>query len=103
MLRALAALANPHRMRIVAALAEDRRYVSELARRIRISRPLLHMHLKRLEAAALVVGSLELSKEGKAMKYYEATPFALTLTPAVIAEAARTLTDRADGPEEGPA
>jgi len=81
-------------MRIVAALAEDRRYVSELARRIRISRPLLHMHLKRLEAAALVVGSLELSKEGKAMKYYEVTEFALELTPAAIAAAARTLTDR---------
>jgi predicted transcriptional regulator len=52
------------------------------------------MHLQRLEAAGLVTGTLELSEEGKAMKYYEVTDFALELTPAAIAEAAKTLTDR---------
>jgi len=101
LLAILAALANPHRLRILAALAEGREYVSRLARRMGISRPLLHMHLKRLEAAGLVVGNLELSKEGKAMKYYEAAPFALTITPAVIGTAARTLT--ASGADDRPA
>lgn len=94
LLRVLAALGNPHRMRIVAALAEGRNYVSRLAREIGMSRPLLHMHLQRLEAAGLVVGSLELSDSGKAMKYFEVSPFAYALTPQVVAEAARTLTDR---------
>ena len=91
----LAALANPLRLRIVAQLATaGRDYVSHLAREIGISRPLLHMHLQRLEAAGLVSGTLELSEEGKAMKYYEVTEFALELTPAAIAQAAKTLTDR---------
>ena len=94
LLLALSALANPHRLRIIAALAEGREYVSRLARRLETSRPLLHMHMQRLEAAGLVSGTLELSEEGKAMKYYEVTEFALELTPAAIAQAAKTLTDR---------
>ncbi|WP_030409388.1 ArsR/SmtB family transcription factor [Streptomyces albus] len=94
LLKILAALGNPHRMRIVAALAEGRNYVSGLAREIGMSRPLLHMHLQRLEAAGLVAGSLELSDSGKAMKFFEVTPFAYALTPQAVAEAARSLTDQ---------
>jgi DNA-binding transcriptional ArsR family regulator len=92
MLRMLAALANPHRLQIVGTLAGARNYVSQLARELGISRPLLHMHLQRLEAAGLVTGVLELSEDGKAMKYFEVTPFALSLTPERIAEAIKTLT-----------
>jgi len=94
LLAALSALSNPHRLRILGALSGGREYVSRLARRMEMSRPLLHMHLQRLEAAGLVSGTLELSEEGKAMKYYEVTEFALELTPAAIAKAAKTLTDR---------
>lgn len=97
----LAALANPIRLRIVATLAAGRDYVSHLAREIGISRPLLHMHLQRLEAAGLVAGTLELSDDGKAMKYFEVTDFDLHLTAAALAAAAQTLT-RTD-PEKGPA
>jgi DNA-binding transcriptional ArsR family regulator len=97
----LAALANPIRLRIVATLAEGRDYVSHLAREIGISRPLLHMHLQRLEAAGLVAGHLELSEDGKAMKYFELTEFDLHLTASALAAAAETLT-RTD-PEKGPA
>jgi ArsR family transcriptional regulator len=50
------------------------------------------MHLQRLEAAGLVTGQLELSEEGKAMKYFAVTPFDVRLTPAAVAEAAATLT-----------
>jgi hypothetical protein len=39
----------------------------------------------------LVQGTLELSADGKAMKYFEVTPFALTLTPASTSAAAATL------------
>ncbi|SNR55862.1 ArsR/SmtB family transcription factor [Blastococcus mobilis] len=88
----LAALANPLRLRIVATLAGGRDYVSHLAREIGISRPLLHMHLQRLEAAGLVVGTLELSDDGKAMKYFEVADFDLHLTATSLAEAAATLT-----------
>jgi DNA-binding transcriptional ArsR family regulator len=88
----LAALANPLRLLIVARLARGRDYVSQLAREIGVSRPLLHMHLQRLEAAGLIAGSLELSEDGKAMKYYEVTDFDVHLTASALAEAATTLT-----------
>src|SRR6185437_1742027 len=89
----LAALANPHRMRIVAALAGGgRNYVSRLAREIGISRPLLHLHLQKLEEAGLVTSKLELSQDGKALNYFEVTQFAFHLTPAAVADAAKTLT-----------
>ncbi|THA85080.1 hypothetical protein E6R61_32355 [Streptomyces sp. LRa12] len=38
-------------------------------------RPLLHMHLHRLEAAGLVTGTLEVAEDGKTVKYYDVTPF----------------------------
>src|ERR671934_1205791 len=86
----LAALANPIRLRIVAKLAGGRDYVSHLAREIGVSRPLLHMHLQRLEAAGLVIGKLELSADGKAMKFYEVADFDVHLTAAAVAEAVQT-------------
>lgn len=87
----LSALANPIRLRIVAELADGRDYVSHLARVIGVSRPLLHMHLQRLEEVGLIVGSLELSDDGKAMKYFEVADFDIHLNAAAIVEAARTL------------
>ena len=89
----LAALANPLRLRIVATLAAGGRdYVSHLAREIGVSRPLLHMHLQRLEAAGLVTGQLELSDDGKAMKFFEVTKFDLHLNASALAAAVKTLT-----------
>jgi DNA-binding transcriptional ArsR family regulator len=102
LLSVLSALANPHRLRIIAALAHGRNYVSQLARDLGISRPLLHMHLRRLESAGLVLGTLALSEEeGRAIRYFELVPFALHLTPQRIAEAAQTLTQGSDGAPEG--
>jgi DNA-binding transcriptional ArsR family regulator len=94
--RMLAALANPHRLRIVATLAQGSVHVSQLAREIGLSRPLTHMHLQRLEAAGIVTGRLELSADGKAMKFFDVVPFAIELTPGLIAEAAATLTRESD-------
>ena len=91
LLQVLATLANPHRLRIVAALAGERNYVSRLARDLGISRALLQVHLRKLEAAGLVSAAIEVSEDGKAMKFYEVMPFALHLTPEVIMAAARTL------------
>ncbi|HEY2552410.1 MAG TPA: winged helix-turn-helix domain-containing protein [Streptosporangiaceae bacterium] len=91
LLRVLATLANPHRLRVVATLAKQRSYVSQLARQLGISRALLQVHLRKLEAAGLVTAAIEVSEDGKAMKFYEVTPFVLELTPQAIMVAARTL------------
>ena len=96
LLRVLATLANPHRLRVVAALAGERNYVSRLARELGISRALLQVHLRKLEAAGLVSASVEVSVDGKAMKFYEVAPFALHLTPEAIRIAARTLSTDTD-------
>lgn len=83
------ALGNPHRLRILATLVKGRLHVSELARQLELSRPLLYMHLEKLAAAGLVSGSLELSEDGKAMKYYEIVPFEIALSPTTFADAAK--------------
>ena len=97
LLAMLAALANPHRLRVIAALStQGRTYISQLARQIGISRPLLHLHLQRLEEVGLVSSQLELSRDGKALNYFQVTDFALHLTPAAIAAAANTLTPKSE-------
>lgn len=99
----LSALANPVRLRILGTLAQGRDYVSNLARVVGISRPLLHMHLQRLEAAGLVVGTLELSTDGKAMKFFELADIDLHLTADTLAAAARSLTTVPTTDPRGPA
>jgi len=95
LLAMLAALASPHRLRIIAALQTGgRNYISALARGLGISRPLLHLHLQKLEEAGLVTSQLELSADGKALNYFEVAPFALDLTPETIARAAASLTSK---------
>ena len=94
MLAVVSALASPHRLRIVAALKSDgRNYVSQLAREVGMSRPLLHLHLQKLEEAGLVTSKLELSTDGKALNYFEVAQFEFEITPAAIAQAAKSLTD----------
>jgi predicted transcriptional regulator len=100
LLTTLAALANPHRLRIIAALQSDgRNYVSQLAREVGISRPLLHLHLQRLEEAGLVTSRLELSRDGKALNYFQVAGFALHLTPTSIAAGVKTLTSSVSKPD----
>ena len=89
LLAVLTAVANPLRLRVVAELSGGRVHVSELARRLGISRPLLYMHLDRLEKAGLISGQLELSEDGKAMKYYDLAPFELRLDARAITDAVR--------------
>jgi DNA-binding transcriptional ArsR family regulator len=98
LLAVLSALANPHRLRIIAALHQNgRTYISQLAREIGISRPLLHLHLQKLEDAGLVTSQLELSRDGKALNYFEVGEFSrFDLTPAAIAKAAKSLTSKPD-------
>jgi predicted transcriptional regulator len=88
------ALANPHRLRILAMLTTERNYVSQLARDLKISRPLLYMHLQRLENAGLIETKLELSADGKAVKYVEARQFQLDLNLEMIAASVKTLSTK---------
>src|SRR5580704_12583460 len=92
LLQVLGTLASPHRLRVVATLASRRNYVSQLARELGISRALLQVHLRKLQAAGLVSAAIEVSEDGKAMKFYEVPPFAIQLTPQAIVAAATTLT-----------
>jgi len=94
LLAMLAALSSPHRLRIVAALqAGGRNYVSQLARDLGLSRPLLHLHLQKLEEAGLVASQLELSADGKALNYFQVADFRIELTPAAIVQAAASLSN----------
>ena len=93
----LAALANPHRLRILAALSvSGRTYISQLARDLGISRPLLHLHLQKLQEAGLVTSKLELSSDGKALNFFEVTNFSLELSPTKIVAAVKTLSTKID-------
>lgn len=86
------ALSHPVRIKIIGILAEGRQYVSELARLVNISRPLLYMHLKKLETARLVTSAMELSDSGKAMKYYTLEDFKLQITKELLNELSKTIT-----------
>ncbi|MEU9111481.1 winged helix-turn-helix domain-containing protein [Streptomyces sp. NPDC048483] len=92
LVRMLATLSNPHRVRVIAALQEGPNYVSQLARELGIARALLQVHLKKLEAAGLVSSRIQVSDDGKAMKFYEVNPFSVHLTPERLATAVETLT-----------
>jgi DNA-binding transcriptional ArsR family regulator len=83
----LAAIASPQRMRILALLVGEPLHVSELARRVGMSRALLYMHLTKLEEAGFVSGHLELGLDGKAMKIFEVVPFRITLDAESLVEA----------------
>ncbi|MEU6004359.1 winged helix-turn-helix domain-containing protein [Streptomyces sp. NPDC047197] len=85
----LSAVGHAQRIRIITELAPGQLYVSQLARRLGVSRPLLYMHLERLEKAGLVVGRLELSDDGKALKYFELAPFDVRLNVDTILAAVR--------------
>lgn len=80
----LNALNHPQRLRVIAALRHERKYVSALARELKMSRPLLYLHLEHLEKAGLITGSLELSPDGKAVKWYALRPFDIHITPEIV-------------------
>ncbi len=87
----LAAIASPQRMRIIHELLGQPLHVSELARRVEMSRALLYMHLRKLEDAGFVTSELRLSEDGKAINVYSSSNFSITLTPELIAAAVEEL------------
>ncbi len=92
----LAAIASPQRMRIIAELWEQPLHVSELARRVEMSRALLYMHLRKLEDVGFVASHLELGDDGKAVNIFTSIPFSLSVDPGVIAAAVKLSNERKD-------
>ncbi len=90
------ALSNPLRIKIMGILYQNRQYVSELARLVNISRPLLYMHLRKLESANLIKGNHEISEDGKAMKYYEIQQLDLHVNPKLLFELSKSVTIKQD-------
>jgi ArsR family transcriptional regulator len=83
----LNALGNEHSLKILATLAECEYYVSELAKEVGISRPLLYLHLKKLENAGLVESEIRHFEEPPyTKKYYKAKNFELVLSLSIIKE-----------------
>ncbi|WP_035877410.1 winged helix-turn-helix domain-containing protein [Cryobacterium sp. MLB-32] len=92
----LAAVASPQRMIILSELTQGRVHVSELARRVGMSRALLYMHLAKLEASGFVATSLELSPAGTALKYVSLVPFSVTVDIHTITQAVGVAAARHD-------
>ena len=85
------ALSHPMRIKIIGILADERKYVSELAKKLQMSRPLLYMHLKKLEDASLVVGSYEISESGKTMRFFKLKAFDIHLSPDLLKSLSETI------------
>ena len=77
MLRALKALSDPTRLRIMRYLSDEPLTPAELARRLRLRAPTLTHHLRALRLAGLVQLTLG---EGKRDRLYAARPEAITNT-----------------------
>ena len=90
----LEALSNPHRLRIIHSLSSGKQYVSQLARELSISRPLLYLHLQKLEEANIVSSDMELLDSGKAAKYYTFNSFNVLLNEQLISQFISTLTQK---------
>lgn len=83
----LNALGNEHSLTIMAVLAGGECYVSELAKSVGISRPLLYLHLKKLENAGLVESEIRHFEEPPyTKKFYKAKNFELVLSLNKIKE-----------------
>lgn len=83
----LDALGNEHSLMIMAVLARSECYVSELAKEVGISRPLLYLHIKKLENAGLVESELRHFDEPPyTKKFYKAKNFELVLSLSKIKE-----------------
>jgi len=83
----LNALGNEHSLSIMGVLARDECYVSELAKEVGVSRPLLYLHLKKLENAGLVESEIRHFEEPPyTKKFYKAKNFELMLSLTSIKE-----------------
>ncbi|QPQ33294.1 ArsR/SmtB family transcription factor [Lysinibacillus sp. JNUCC 51] len=79
-------------MQIIHSEKSRKKYDSQLAREFSISRPLLYLHLQKLEEANIVSSDMELLESVKAAKYYTLNPFNVLLNELLISDLISTLT-----------
>ena len=79
-------LGHPLRLRIIAILAMNGPlYLSDIAKRLGVSRALAKVHLVKLQKVGLVKSRVQLVEgEAKALRYYELVDFNLTINPRII-------------------
>lgn len=82
--RVLRVLSVELRLRILALLSERPRYAYELARELGVSYPLVHLHLRALERAGLVVSEYKVAEGGKLRRYYRVRDFRIEISPKVL-------------------
>ncbi|MCS7120304.1 MAG: metalloregulator ArsR/SmtB family transcription factor [Nitrososphaerota archaeon] len=90
-LEVLKALSNPQRLKILASLASGRYTVTELSEKLKMSPPLVFLHLRKLVRAGLVMeGEREtIAREGLPplnKSYYEIRDFKFEISPKKILE-----------------
>ena len=81
MVRVLKVLSVELRLQILVLLSERPRYAYELARELCISYPLVHLHLRALERAGLIVSEYEVAEGGKLRRYYRVKDFRIEISP----------------------
>jgi ArsR family transcriptional regulator len=80
----LSALGHPIRLKIIATLTKEM-YLNEIANKIRISRALAKIHLKKLEKAGLVKSYIVTAQnEAKALRYYKMQPFDIHVSAEIL-------------------
>lgn len=82
LVQVLSALGHIYRLKIVTALTEEEKYLSEIAKEVGISRALANIHLKKLIEADLVTTRVVLLEdEARALRYYKLNDFHVELSP----------------------
>ena len=82
-------LAHVHRLRIISVLKQNsgrEMYLSEIARKTRLSRGLCKIHMKKLEDSGFVSSRIKLARRNsaRALRYYTLKEFSITLSPEGI-------------------
>ena len=72
------ALSNPMRVFIYVDLIDKPKSIYEIAKKFRVSRPVVYAHLKKLEDANLVENEMKI-ENGRAKKVYKALPLKLSV------------------------
>jgi len=84
-------LANPVRLRILALLAIKPRYAYELSKKLSLSYPLIHLHLKVLERAGLVESDYVPGPRTK--RVYKLKEFEIEVSPERLRRLGESLED----------
>lgn len=96
-------LGNMTRLRVIAALQKGKMFIQELSQSLEISYPLLHLHLKNLEANGIVRSeySIGTDKSRRYVKrYFELEDFKIEISPEAIAKLAGKETKKATSKDE---